>query len=449
MINKIQEAYETLTDPEKRKKYDCSLEFNDAIPEKFDVSKDDFFEIFGPIFRRNGYFSKKQPVLQVGNLEDSLKKTLQFYDFWESFDSWREFVHEDEYDVNQAEGRSERRWMEQENRRLKSTLIKAEKMRISKLVNFAYNNDPRIQVYLRKQEEEKELKKTEKKNFKEKQKLEEQMRRDEILKTEQEKIHKIEEQKRQEIEQKQNRIAKKKEIDRQFRKNVKLCVKGEKIDDYYVDEIIFKCKEEDLTEITEMLSSKEEWLQSDFEELTRNIISKKTKFDENSQTLTGKMKSPEVLKLEWTQQEINLLTKGVVKFPSGIMDRWKRIAQYIGGRFTEVECCDKAKIMKTQHIKDLKKKEEDLKPVKEPEINVKDPIQEKIEIQNSETQKEKDIDVANWSQEHQKMLEVALKKYPANLPAKERWEKIASEVPDKTMKECVERFKYLKDRLKK
>lgn len=38
-------------------------------------------------------------------------------------------------------------------------------------------------------------------------------------------------------------------------------------------------------------------------------------------------------------------------------------------------------------------------------------------------------------------FEAALAKYPATLPPSERWNAIASAVPGKTRKECVERFK--------
>lgn len=36
----------------------------------------------------------------------------KFYDFWFTFKSWRVFPHEDEEDVEQAEFREQRRWIE-------------------------------------------------------------------------------------------------------------------------------------------------------------------------------------------------------------------------------------------------------------------------------------------------------------------------------------------------
>lgn len=44
---KIQKAYETLTDPEKRKKHDSSLPFDESIPKEENVDENNFYDIFG------------------------------------------------------------------------------------------------------------------------------------------------------------------------------------------------------------------------------------------------------------------------------------------------------------------------------------------------------------------------------------------------------------------
>lgn len=86
----------------------------------------------------------------------------KFYDFWFNFESWREFHHEEEYDLEEAESRYEKRYMEKENKKLTSKLIKKEKQRIKNLVTLAYQNDPRIIAHHKKIEEEKQKKKEEK-----------------------------------------------------------------------------------------------------------------------------------------------------------------------------------------------------------------------------------------------------------------------------------------------
>ena len=143
----------------RRRKYDSTLPFDDAIPEKFHADRDNFYETFGPVFVRNSYFSKKQPAPVLGDADDNLKKVHQFYEFWDNFDSWREFVHEDECDPSKAENRYEKRNMEQHNKSLKAPLVKNEKLRMNRLANLAYNHDPRIKAMIAKQEEEKQAKK--------------------------------------------------------------------------------------------------------------------------------------------------------------------------------------------------------------------------------------------------------------------------------------------------
>lgn len=48
----------------------------------------------------------------------------------------------------------------------------------------------------------------------------------------------------------------------------------------------------------------------------------------------------------------------------------------------------------------------------------------------------------DWTPDEQKLLEAALKKFPASL-GKDRWTKIAEAVPGKTRRDCVERYKIL------
>jgi DnaJ homolog subfamily C member 2 len=33
---------------------------------------------------------------------------------------------------------------------------------------------------------------------------------------------------------------------------------------------------------------------------------------------------------DWTKEEVALLTKGIVKFPPGTINRWKMIAEFVG-----------------------------------------------------------------------------------------------------------------------
>jgi hypothetical protein len=67
--------------------------------------------------------------------------------------------------------------------------------------------------------------------------------------------------------------------------------------------------------------------------------------------------------------------------------------------------------------------------------------EETAELKEAERKK---LKATQWNTKQQRSLEKALQKYPASLPAKERWSKISGEVFGKTLKECVARFKQLK-----
>jgi DnaJ family protein C protein 1 len=62
----------------------------------------------------------------------------------------------------------------------------------------------------------------------------------------------------------------------------------------------------------------------------------------------------------------------------------------------------------------------------------------------SETKEPEEV----WTEEQQKALETALKKYPSSMSANERWTEIAKEVKGKNKKQCVDRYKYLSQMIK-
>ena len=54
-------------------------------------------------------------------------------------------------------------------------------------------------------------------------------------------------------------------------------------------------------------------------------------------------------------------------------------------------------------------------------------------------------DADGWTDEQDNFLQEMLRKYPADMDKNERWKNIAKGVPGKTKKECVERFKAIRE----
>ncbi|GMF49318.1 unnamed protein product [Phytophthora fragariaefolia] len=159
----VQKAFATLMDPQKKRAYDSQCDFDEWIPsgsEKIrenDPSGDgkSFYELYGPVFQANARFSENKPVPQLGGDDVPIDQVYAFYDFWNKFDSWRDFTHDSEHDVDSAEHRDHKRWMAKKNEAAAKKKKKKEYARLASLVDRALANDPRIR---RVKQEEKDRK---------------------------------------------------------------------------------------------------------------------------------------------------------------------------------------------------------------------------------------------------------------------------------------------------
>ena len=185
---------------------------------------------------------------------------------------------------------------------------------------------------------------------------------------------------------------------------------------------------------------------SKYEKEDNNI--KKKEIMEKCKSLFG-MKFKEEIKEEkekesiWTKEELFLLQKGVKKYPAGTKKRWDKIKEIVKTK-NEEEIVQMAHyLVVTPNIKI------------EGNINLKELLQkEKKEKNENNEEKQKKVEKTetsteiNWTAEEQKLLEEALKKFPSSLPTNERWTNISKHV-GKTKKQCVERYKYLANLIKK
>ncbi|KAL1513886.1 hypothetical protein ABEB36_003226 [Hypothenemus hampei] len=134
----------------------------------------------------------------------------------------------------------------------------------------------------------------------------------------------------------------------------------------------------------------------------------------------------------WTDDDLDELVRLVKKFPPGSVERWENIAEALQRPVTEVTYM--ANKIKENGYRMSTEKEEEI-----PVVKIKQKTKKNIEIAEDTVKK--------WSQMEQKKLEEALMKYPKG--HSERWDKIADHVLGKTKEECIMRYKYVTEMLKK
>lgn len=97
-------AYEILGNPVKRLAYDSvdPVAVDDSVPTISEI-KSNFFTSLGNFFYRKSRWSKKQPTPHLGNNLTDIEEVLKFYDFWEEYDTCRDYSYLDEEDKEKVE----------------------------------------------------------------------------------------------------------------------------------------------------------------------------------------------------------------------------------------------------------------------------------------------------------------------------------------------------------
>ena len=332
----ITKAFEILGNPVKRKAFDsCDPTFVDDIPDAFKKdSKDDFFEIFGPVFVRNTRWSNKTPVPLLGSDESSRQEVDKFYSFWYDFDSWREFSYLDEEDKEKAGDKWERREIDKINKAQRKEKKADETKRIRKLVDNAYNSDPRI-VRFREEEKNEKLAKKKAKADQAKARRDEEER----IRKEQEEKERKEREAAEEVE----RIKREKE--KKEKEESKKLIKGErkklrniaKENKYFSTEETDKvnnmaevekiCEVYTYEQIKELVSE----LEKDPKEAKKTFFDAIKKFNDKMEeerleaaqmTSKGSEGGKGKTLSEWTTEELQLLIKSVNLFPAGTVNRY-------------------------------------------------------------------------------------------------------------------------------
>lgn len=140
----------------------------------------------------------------------------------------------------------------------------------------------------------------------------------------------------------------------------------------------------------------------------------------------------------WSDDDLIELIRLVKKYPSGSAARWDTISQAMNRSVTEVTFM--AAKMKENgyrvpgHTDSVA--ENIIIDATKNKIKTKRPPEAQLVLPET-----------TWSQEQQKLLELAIVKYPKTIVT-DRWQKIANSVPGKTKEECLIRYRYLVELVK-
>ena len=474
----IQEAYETLCDPQKRREFDSLDESDDTLPGEVEGSTPEgFFRSFGNAFKRNSKWSVNQPAPELGGDDVDMDHVDAFYDFWFSFKSWREFPHPDEEDVEAAESREEKRWIERYNAKLREKPKKDEFKRIRNFVDLAYKLDPRIAARKEAQRAERERHKAEKEA-------------ERLRKIEEERKFAEEEEKKKELEAvaaaeaKKQRQSEKKALQKERARLRKLCGVSATDDgssaviSLPADEVEILCSRLDLSllaalcnELTathlsveakeaaaeERLAS----LRTDYEhELKRKADAAKAVAEAAKLAAKKEIAERNARLKEWEEEEVRLLRKALDKFPLGTSRRWEQVQAYVRTR-TMDEILDMAKhglktgkytapstdqpqIAKKRQANTVIKSEATTRDVAftDVDVNLRGPAVAVAAAAPVAAAPEN----VEWSQTEEMALVKALK--DVSKDADDRWDQVAAAVGTKSKVACAKKFKEMKEKFK-
>eukprot|EP01132_Coremiostelium_polycephalum_P000496 gene496-624_t len=451
----LQKSYQVLSDPKKRRVYDSTEPFDDDLPTASEVERGDFFKVFEPVFEMNSRWSSIQPAPKLGDLNTSFETVMKFYNFWWSFKSWRDFSFEDDYDLEQAESRDEKRWMERQNEKKRAKQKKDEHSRIQELANMAYKKDPRILKKVKEEEDKKnEVKRAKQEARKKLQEAAEALEREERLKKEEE-----EKKKKEEEEEKKRQKQQQAKTIQTSKDNFRKVCYGQPVIKFKIEDVELICVELShlqLDEVTKSLSESksdettQKIFQEHFKQVSDSVKEREKKMAESKKTKVETEQNEKT----WTDDELSQLAKAIQKYPSGMGNRWELVAQMIPTKSLKdviakakaaqpTKAFAKPPVQSVSAYEKLKSKVGD-KVIKSELSTRIEPLPTTTTSTATGEKKpaaKKEKAEAEWTVDEQKLLEEGLQKIDKSL--EDRWDQIAAKVGTKSKKECIVRYKYL------
>ncbi|PSS18951.1 DnaJ subfamily C member like [Actinidia chinensis var. chinensis] len=380
--------------------------------------------------------------------------------------------------------------MERQNAKLTALARKEESARIRALVDNAYKRDPRI---LKRKEEEK----AEKQRKKEAKFLAKKVQEEEAARIAKEHRRQKEEEERQAAEaalhQKKTREKEKKLLrkERTRLRTLSASVLSRNLLDITEEDVENLCMSleiERLRNLCEKMEAKEGVEQA---KLLKEALGCNHNLEDQMQDKNPKANgfvqvngsdllssSREKKEKPWGREEIELLRKGMQKYPKGTSRRWEVISEYIGtGRPVE-EILKATKTVLLQKPDSAKVFDSFLEKRK-PSQSIASPLTTREEVEGvsisngvkssaakTDNDNESSSQVANdknsddvmtnandgissssdqdvWSAVQERALVQALKTFPKE--TSQRWERVAAAVPGKTVNQCKKKFALLKE----
>jgi DnaJ family protein C protein 2 len=159
--------------------------------------------------------------------------------------------------------------------------------------------------------------------------------------------------------------------------------------------------------------------------------------------------------LPWTKEELSTLAKGVKKYPPGGANRWDAIAQYLNNVCQQNEPRSKEEcIAKYNEVAKSGARSNSTAAIAAKATTAatpEPPAPAATTTDSSENLEPPMVDGSpdDWTVEQDQHLQTALSKFSASMDKNERWSAIANAVGGKSKKECVQRFKAIREALKK
>ena len=352
VFKRIGKAYEVLGDPQRRREYDSQDDsFDDRVPSEAEADRNDFFELFTPVFDRNARFSVDRNVPRLGDLSTPYADVERFYEFWDAFKSWREFPLDDKYDPNDASTREEKRWILRQNEKKMQKKKSEERARIKRLVDLARRKDPRIARHAEEERAARERKKAAKRREAEERAKKAEEERKKAAERAAEEAERAKKAKEERLRSENRNAAAIAAAFRDTRVHWKTdpVTAAENVlsanSPARIAEIVAMIEGKSPAERHAVLTAELDRIAEDRrrvqEALAKEEAEKKER--ERLEAEAKKARAP------WTDDELTLLAKVVRKYPPGTRDRWAKMMDVIKGR-TEEEIIEKTQEIKAKSV---------------------------------------------------------------------------------------------------